>query len=318
MFLVMSCKSLRVCGTFAGPRRSWRLFTLPGHRNRQTGFRRLGVPTGLCASTVACMLQDRGCFNWSEHPPEIIILSTFEEAIAAISANKSVQAFFWECTAVELLAARTICMEAMAPVQAPWLSHVFVCGREALFTKAATMKHFFQYTTDLCADMLTTDVEETRSYMHSHYGFTDEDCKAWLQDASWACTPDIDWCTVTRPAEYLTRLNLVDCHFSAGTHLAPGHRVLGGPAPELGRPQAAAHRHAINKAATAHEGCDELDQGAPAAPGAPRVHHLLPHGGDDCMVTPEEALRPKLCLLGSETGAYHLFASQEAEPVPAG
>jgi len=323
IMLVTSCKSLRVCGNFAGPRRTWRFFTLPGNQSllRKGQLRRIGVPANLCASIVACLLSDWGLLGHGDRSPEIVILGSLVEGLHSIAraSSRTIQGLIWECKAEELQAAKTVCVEALAPVQVPWLSHAFICGREALFTKASTIKQFFSFTNDLCADMLSTDLQTTHAYMAQHYGFTPEDIAMWISgQATWTCTSEVDWHTMTRPVDYLRRLHMLEDESSPMRCVASSCRILGGPLAEPRRPPAERESSAVS--ATVWEGADEFDEGKAASLSTSRSLRLFPPCEEDTIATcasPEEILRSRPSPAGPKRAPRSLAAST-AEPVPAG
>lgn len=307
MFLVLGCRSLRICGHFAGPRRLWRVFCLGGtQRIKGGGIRRLGVPEGVSASVLAALVQDKGCFGLSDTIPETIALPSFMEALSWVTAGR-VQAVLWDCTSSERQTALTLCDEPMAPVRPPGFSHCFVCGREALASKSATIRQFYSFTNDLCAELRAEGLH--KAYMAQLYNFTDVDLEAWLEDPVWTCTSIIDWTTVMQPVDYLARINRLEEDFSLHRHLAPGCRVIGGPAPEppaMRRPEARGHREDTSTIAEgprivpSHGGTAAAeDDEVAAANGLPaaRTLRLLPRGA------PEDGVAicgsaEELCLRG--------------------
>lgn len=242
LLLAHNSKTLKVCGSFDGPRRMWRLFTRPNLQGgtKLSSLSRLGVPDSLCASLITCLMQDWGYFGWDQRPPEIVVISSFVEALHLICGVKSIQGLLWECWADELKAARCACMEAVAPVQTPWSSHLFVCSRESLHSKSHTIRQFYNFTNDMLQE--ETFAPELSARLKVQYSLAQADVDAWLGEKDWRCYPDIHYHDITRPSDFLARLGLlVDRPTMPSTEalrcVASCSRVVGGAAPEPRRQQ---------------------------------------------------------------------------------
>mmetsp|Transcript_20135 Transcript_20135/g.53997 ORF Transcript_20135/g.53997 Transcript_20135/m.53997 type:complete len:221 (-) Transcript_20135:27-689(-) len=85
--------------------------------------------------------------------------------------------------------------------------------------------------------MRTTERESFETFIGNTYSLTAQEVRRWETAATWTCSADVDWVTVSRPLEYLKRLGVLPeelreaASVSKTLRLAPGIRLLGGPAP---------------------------------------------------------------------------------------
>mmetsp|Transcript_77904 Transcript_77904/g.252616 ORF Transcript_77904/g.252616 Transcript_77904/m.252616 type:complete len:457 (+) Transcript_77904:74-1444(+) len=229
-------KSLRVCGMFDCSPHLWRLLVPRKGRAqpiKPLKIKTLGVPEHLAGSMMTCLLQDWDLFGWLDDPPEIVVMRSLVEGLREMNTRSSVQALLWECSDSESSTIQNVCTEVMEPFLAPWKSHAFVCTRETVFAKSSAIRQFFDFTNNLVQDMRANEVDRVKleAYIMNTYGVSRADVRRWIEESPMHCTADVDYITVSRPLQYLRRLQVIPTEKdpSPTLRLASCVRLLGAP-----------------------------------------------------------------------------------------
>lgn len=237
-FIVRPSKSLRVCGTFSGIQRPWHLF---GPRRESAGDvvrktpKKLGIPSDLFGSLMACVLQDLDVFGWASDPPELVPLKSLVDGFRALNMLGAADVVLWACSELELAAAHSVCAQITNPFEVPWKSHVFLCTRETVFAKSAAIRHFFAYTNNLIKEMTSkSERGALEEYLMDTYSLTAAEVKRFLDEHQLMCNQEVDYLSISLPIQYLRRLRLLTEDTSQQPwqlRLADGVEMSGGPSP---------------------------------------------------------------------------------------
>mmetsp|Transcript_44868 Transcript_44868/g.97769 ORF Transcript_44868/g.97769 Transcript_44868/m.97769 type:complete len:456 (-) Transcript_44868:36-1403(-) len=198
--------SLRVCGCFNGVPRRWILLVPHGVDARPECLRwcRLGIPCGLTGKLMSSILE--GALDLSSAPPLKVPFESLSDALQAMLRNSGLHAVFWEATEVPP-DARKLCTLVKA-IEVPWATHLLVATRETVRFKLNTIRHFIDFTGDLCNKILL-DRTFMSLYLYEKYRMLPEEADAWMGLARCSCQCEPPPTALAQPLELLRRLELV-------------------------------------------------------------------------------------------------------------
>eukprot|EP00931_Biecheleriopsis_adriatica_P033002 TRINITY_DN19189_c0_g1_i1.p1 TRINITY_DN19189_c0_g1~~TRINITY_DN19189_c0_g1_i1.p1 ORF type:complete len:384 (-),score=86.86 TRINITY_DN19189_c0_g1_i1:18-1169(-) len=213
-----SGSSLRVCGTFTSSQRRWGLYTSSCHRDFETlgqsASSPVGVPSNCLGAQLGLHLLGEHC-QWSGVGGVYLRqISSLETADVALTSGK-VQALLWERHAAHDLVTSGKWVDSWE-ASLPWASTIFLCNKEASYSKANCIKGFVAWCRQAASDFLQAkSAEPALKLLSSNFKIRDGAVLDWLNTVTWKCQCEVEEADLSAAFELLHRSGRVaeSCSF---------------------------------------------------------------------------------------------------------